>query len=138
SQCWHFPPPAGLKGRFINSFQSFYGIWSFSRNKDAARELIEWLSQREQVEKLCIAGHGFDIPPFLSMREFSIWKDEGPPEGTLSNYPIKPAHHVTTTLPIYPAPRGVALQIYNLGILPNMVAMVTHGGRSIEEAISWA
>jgi ABC-type glycerol-3-phosphate transport system substrate-binding protein len=138
SQCWHFPPPAGPKGRFLNYFPAFYAIWSFSPNKGAAKELIEWLSQREQVEKLCVAGHGFDIPPFLSMSDFKIWEDEGPPKGTLSNYPIKPAHHVIATLPTYPAPLGMALPMYNLAIMPNMVAMVTHGGHSIEESIAWA
>ena len=44
SQCWHFPTPAGPKGRFIYYEPFFMGVWSFSSNKSAAFELIEWLS----------------------------------------------------------------------------------------------
>ena len=139
SQCWHFPTPAGPKGRFISYIPFFMGVWSFSSNKSAAFELIEWLSQREQAESVCTAEHGYDVPPFVSMSDFKVWQTEGPPLGTLSNYPIKPGHHATATLPYAPAPIAqVAQQIYGRSMMPNLAARVTQGGQSIEDAIAWA
>ena len=40
------------------------GSGSSRRNKSAAKELIEYLSQREQVEQLAAPVSGYDIPPF--------------------------------------------------------------------------
>jgi hypothetical protein len=138
SQCWHFPAPAGPKGRYITLFPAFLCTWSFSPNKAAAKELIRWLSRRETVERICIASHGYNIPPFLSMSDFKVWQEEGLPVGTLYNYPIKPSHHTTTMVPTDPAPTGIAPPIYNLWILPNMVAKVTQSKEPIESAIAWA
>ena len=138
SQCWHFPMPAGPEGRFANGNMHFWGIWSFSRNQSAAGDLIEWLSQRPQAEQICTADSGFDLPPFVSMTDFNVWTDAGPPVGTLSNYPVKPGHHATLTPTLYPAPRALALAINNAGILPNLVARVTKGGESADAAIAWA
>jgi ABC-type glycerol-3-phosphate transport system substrate-binding protein len=137
SQCWHFPLPAGPKGRFTYYFPGSMGVWSFSSNKSAAFELIEWLSQREQAESICTANHGYEAPPFVSMSDFKVWENEGPPLGTLSNYPIKPSHHATATLPCAPAPMALRAQIEGRTIMPNMVAKVA-SGRSIEDAITWA
>src|SRR5262249_11961454 len=92
-QIWHPPLPAGAYGRFIPGGRSFWGVWKFSRNKSAAKELILWLAQREQVERLCTASRGMELPAFISMTDFPIWADIGPPKGTLFNYPIKPQHH---------------------------------------------
>jgi hypothetical protein len=39
-----------------------YGIWNFSKNKEAAKNLIMHLSEREQVQQLVAAAHGYDIP----------------------------------------------------------------------------
>jgi ABC-type glycerol-3-phosphate transport system substrate-binding protein len=138
SQCWHFPMPAGPKGRFTPINPSFLGVWQFSANKSAAKELIEWLGQREQAEKVCVVDRGYDIPPFLSMSDFKVWDDEGPPKGTLSNYPIKPGHHAIATISGYPAPPDVAFQIVNLYVMENMIAKVTQSGQSIDQAIAWA
>jgi ABC-type glycerol-3-phosphate transport system substrate-binding protein len=138
SQCWHFPMPAGPKGRFASGNTHFWGIWSFSPNQSAAGDLIEWLSQRPQAEEICTADSGFDLPPFVSMTDFKVWTDAGPPVGTLSNYPVKSGHHATLTPSLYPAPRPLALSIYNAGILPNLVARVTKGRESADTAIAWA
>jgi len=39
-------------------------VWSFSRNKSAAKDLIEYLMQRPLVEERCTVVEGYDIPPF--------------------------------------------------------------------------
>jgi hypothetical protein len=47
--CWHHPIPKGPKGRFAAELPSFYGLWSFSKNKSAAKELLLYLSQKSAV-----------------------------------------------------------------------------------------
>src|SRR5690349_24411515 len=89
------------------------GVWSFSRNKSAAKDLIEYLCQREQVEARCNAVAGYDIPPYESMADFSIWERVEPPSGTLFKYPIRPHHHAEPSIAGAPAPPELAVQIYN-------------------------
>ena len=62
--CWTFPAPKGPKGRFLPMGAFSWGIWNFSPNKTAAKELIEFLSQRENVEARCSVVQGYDVPPF--------------------------------------------------------------------------
>ncbi|HYC64171.1 MAG TPA: ABC transporter substrate-binding protein, partial [Reyranellaceae bacterium] len=47
---WHFPVPAGPKGRFVPHSMNFWGIWQFAQNKKAAKDLIEFLMQQENVD----------------------------------------------------------------------------------------
>jgi ABC-type glycerol-3-phosphate transport system substrate-binding protein len=137
-QIWHHPMPAGPKSRVLPLFATFLGVWEFSPNKRAAMDLIEWLSQREQVEALSIASRGFDIPPFQSMLDFPIWQTEGPPAGTLFNYPIKPGHHAEANIAGWPAPPQIAAQIHGQAVMPKMIARVTQSGLSIEQSLATA
>jgi ABC-type glycerol-3-phosphate transport system substrate-binding protein len=135
---WTFPTPAGPQGRFVPYLPFFWGIWSFSKNKSAAKELLSWLCEREQVERLCNAVDGYDIPPFLSMADFDIWSKVGPPVGTVYNYPIRPWHKATPSIAAYPAPPEIAVQIYNRATMTTMVAKLTQGGQSMKDVIAWA
>ncbi|MBV8091667.1 MAG: extracellular solute-binding protein [Acetobacteraceae bacterium] len=137
-QCWTHPAPAGPKGRFLPYLPFFWGVWTFAKNKSAAKELIEWLSERPQAEELCTASHGYDIPPFESMTDFKVWEEEAPPKGTLFNYPLRPQHHATASIAAYPAPPEVAVQIYNQATMTKMIAKVTQSGQTIQQAIDWA
>jgi len=137
-QIWHHPPPAGKHGRYTPFNPNYLGIWNFSTNKTAAKELIAWLSEREQVEASCVASQGYDIPPFVSMTDFPIWAEAGPPKGTLFNYPLRPAHHAKTTLAGAPAPPAIAHQIQAQWTLPKLVARVAQSGMSIEQSIALA
>ncbi len=136
--CWTFPNPAGPAGRFVPHLPYFWGVWTFAKNKSAAKELIEWLSEREQAIQLCTATSGYDIPPFQSMTDFPIWAEEGPPKGTVYNYPVRPQHHAQPFIAAYPAPPDVAVQIYNQATMTKMIARCTQGGQSIEQTIAWA
>jgi len=137
-QCWTFPTPAGPAGRFMpmNIYQ--FAIWSFSRNKSAAKDLIVYLMQREQVQQRSNVTLGYDIPPFDSMLDFDIWEKAGPPPGTIYNYPVRPIHHMKRWITGMPAPPAIAVQIYNQALPCNLVAKVTQAGQSIEQAIAWA
>jgi hypothetical protein len=115
----------------------FWGVWQFAQNKGAAKELITWLSQREQVEVLEEAVIGYDIPPFLSMSDLRIWSEVEPPKGTVYNYPVRPWHDAEYYVTGSSGPPEMAVQIWNRGTVPTMVAKLV-AGQSIEQAIAWA
>ena len=138
ADCWTFPSPAGSAGRFIPKEWYFWGVWKFSKNKQAAKDLVEWLSEREQVIRLVTATSGYDIPPFESMTDFPVWKNVEPPKGTVYNYPIRPQHHSKPHIAAYPAPPEIAVQIYNRGTMTRMIARCTQGGQSIDNTVAWA
>jgi ABC-type glycerol-3-phosphate transport system substrate-binding protein len=137
ADCWTFPAPKGPKGRFLPLGAFSWGIWSFSPNKSAAKELIEFLSQREQVEARCNVVMGYDVPPFASMTDFKIWDEVEPPKGTVYHYPIRPSHHQQSWIACAPAPADIAVQIYNRGTLPTMLAKL-QSGQSIKQVQDWA
>jgi ABC-type glycerol-3-phosphate transport system substrate-binding protein len=138
ADCWTFPSPAGPRGRFVPYLPFFWGIWSFSKNQSATKELLAWLCQREQVETLCNAVDGYDIPPFLSMADFDIWAKVEPPLGTVYNYPIRPWHKATPSIAGYPAPPEIAVQIYNRATMTTMISKLTQGRQPMKEVVAWA
>ena len=135
--CWTFPHPRGIKGRLVPHRQYFWGIWKFAQNKSAGKALIEWLSQREQVEELSVPVAGYDIPPFLSMSDLKIWSEVEPPKGTVYNYPIRPWHDAKYYIPGSSAPPEIAVQIWSNSLMPGMVARLM-SGKTIKESIAWA
>ena len=88
--CWTFPAPSGPKGRFVPTLSYFWGVYQFSKNKSAAKDLIEYLMQREQVGPREVASVGYDLPPYANLLDFKIWEEVEPPKGTVYNYPIRP------------------------------------------------
>ena len=42
ADCWTFPAPSGPKGRFVPTLSYFWGVFKFSQNKPAAKDLIEY------------------------------------------------------------------------------------------------
>jgi ABC-type glycerol-3-phosphate transport system substrate-binding protein len=135
--CWTFPAPKGPAGRFMPMGAFSWGVWKFSQNKSAAKELIEFLSQRGNVEERCNASLGYDVPPFISMSNFKVWEEVGPPKGTVYHYPVRASHNTKTHIAVSPAPPGVAVQIYNRGTLPTMFAKL-QSGQTIAQVIDWA
>ncbi len=135
-QLWTFPAPKGPKGRYGPCVPTFWGIWKFSKNKAAARSLLIFLSQRKAVEQLVIASGGYDIPPFPSMRNFSVWTQVGPPKGTLAHY--VPRDDQIVSIAHAPAPVAIATQMYNQAILTKMIAKFTQSKEPLEKVISWA
>ncbi len=137
ADCWTFPNPRGPKGRLVPHRQYFWGIWKFAKNKSAGKELIEYLSQREQVEVLATPVAGYDIPPFMSMSDLKIWNEVAPPKGTIFNYPIRPWHDAEYYIPGSSGPPEFAVQMWNRGIQAGMVSRLM-SGQSIKQAMAWA
>lgn len=135
--CWTFSAPQGPKGRFVPSETFFWGIWSFSRNQSAAKELLLHLMQKDQVEERINAVQGYNIPPFAGLRNIPVWDTVGPPPGTLFNYPIRPWHNAQPSLPGSEAPPDIAAQIYANAIHTGMLSRLKSGS-SIKQVTAWA
>ena len=136
AQLWHHDTPSGPNGRFRGSLPFFWGLWNFSTNKSAAKELLYHLASKEQVAKLLWASQGYDLPLQQDYYDHEVWLKESPPPGTLYNYPGRGNEQVIVTG--FPAPPAVGARIYNEGLLAVLVARVTQGGESVEDAIAWA
>lgn len=139
SKVWHFPSPSGPKGRYVPHLPYFYGVWSFSENKGAAKALLEHLSEIEQVSRLVEASSGYDIPPFRSMFDkIDTWKTVEPPLGTVYNYPVREHHNASPSVALAPAPAEIAVQMYNQGIQTKMIARMVQNNEPIEDVLAWA
>jgi ABC-type glycerol-3-phosphate transport system substrate-binding protein len=135
--CWTFPNPTGPKGRLVPHRPYFWGVWKFAKNQSAAKDIIEYLSQREQVESLAAAVSGYDIPPLQPMSDLKIWSEVEPPKGTIYNDPVRPWHNAEYYVPGSSAPPEIATQIWNRYIFPGMVARLM-SGQTIKQSIDWA
>ncbi|MDO9710423.1 ABC transporter substrate-binding protein, partial [Paracraurococcus lichenis] len=136
-KCWTIPMPAGPEGRFLAYLPYTTGIWSFGKNKAAAKAMLEFLTQRESAEFTTNTSGGYDIPPFATMSDFKVWETQGPPVGTISNYPLKPHHQAKTSIAFDPAPPELASQMYIQALNTKVIARVAQGGESIDQAMAW-
>ncbi|MBX6328265.1 MAG: extracellular solute-binding protein [Pseudolabrys sp.] len=134
--CWTHPVPKGPKGRFVGQLPMFYGIWKFSKNKTAAKELLTYISQKEAVAQLVEASVGYDLPSFKTMYDLPTWKNVEPPPGTVYNYP--PRGDEQTSITGAPARSEVGAQIYNQAINTVMISKFTQGKEKLDEVIKWA
>jgi ABC-type glycerol-3-phosphate transport system substrate-binding protein len=135
-QLWTHGMPAGPRGRFVPFQPFFWGIWSFSKNKPAAKSLLTHLSQPDAIEAMVAASGGYDLPPFTGMTRFKTWAEQGPPKGTLYHYP-DPYNHQTLSVAGWPAPPKIAVQIFTQGIMTKMILRHMQG-EPMEKTLSWA
>ena len=135
-QCWTHGFPAGPKGRVAPFLPYFWGVWTFSKNKAAAKSLLVHLSQPAAIEKLVVASGGYDLPAFANLTTLKVWAEEGPPKGTLYHYP-NPYNHQTLSIAAAPAPPKIAFQIYTQAIHTKMI--VRHlQGEPMDKTLAWA
>jgi hypothetical protein len=135
-KCWTHGFPKGPKGRYNPILPRFYGIWKFTKNKEAARSLLEYLALRPAAEKQVAASQGYDIPPYSKFNNFKTWEDEGPPKGTLSHYPIKGGDQ-KSGVTCSPAPPLIAAQIWAQAIQAQMIVRYTKGEK-MDAVMAWA
>jgi ABC-type glycerol-3-phosphate transport system substrate-binding protein len=134
--CWTHAMPKGPKGRFVGQLPQFYGIWSFSQNKSAAKDLLRYVSQKESAQQLVAASNGYDLPSFKSFYDFETWKTVEPPLGTVYSYP--PRGDEETSMCGAPARPDVAAQLYNQALPTVMVSKFTQGNEKLDDVIKWA
>ena len=135
-QLWTHGMPSGPNGRYAPFLPYFWGIWSFSKNKSAAKSLLIHLSQRSSAEQMVAASAGYDLPSFDSFTTFKTWAEEGPPKGTLYHYP-NPHNHQILSVAAQPAPPKIAVQIYTQAIPTKMVVRFLQG-EALEKTLAWA
>jgi hypothetical protein len=136
AQVWHHDVPRGPKGRWRGSLPFTWGVWNFSKNKAAAKELLLWLSQKEQQGKLVTASQGYDMPQLNAFLDHPIWAEIEPPKGGQYNYPIRGDERLIVCG--WPAKQDLAAQIYTRYPIPHMVSRVTQKGENPKEAMKWA
>jgi ABC-type glycerol-3-phosphate transport system substrate-binding protein len=137
ADCWTFPAPLGPKGRFVPTQPYFWGTYTFSPNKSAGKDLVEFLMQRDNIEARDVACEGYDLPPYAKLTDFKVWEEVTPPKGTVYNYPLRPASGQKPSLTGFEAPPQVAVQIYNRAI-HNQIMAKLRDGQSINQVIAWA
>jgi len=135
-KCWSHPVPKGPKGRFVGQLPQFYGVWKFSSNKSAAKDLLLFLSQKESVAQLVDASFGYDLPSFKTMYDLDTWKKVEPPVGVVYGYP--PRGDEQTSIAGAPARSEVGAQIYNQAINTVMISKFTQGKEKLDDVIAWA
>ena len=83
------------------------------------------------------ASQGYDLPLIASHYDrTAVWAEAGPPAGGLYNYALRGDERTLTDG--YPAPPEIAARISLQRVVPNLVARVTQGGESFDDAIGWA
>ncbi len=135
AELYTFEMPKGPKGRFAPYLPFIWGVWKFSKNKSAAKSLLQTIWQKQNVEKLVEGSIGYDIPSFASQRNFKIWEQVEPPKGAVFHYPPKADQKIW--MACAPAPANVANQMYVQGFMTKLIAQCTQGGKSIAQAIDW-
>ena len=134
-QLWTHAMPKGPKGRYVSTLPHFHGLWTFSKNKSAAKSLMLHVSSRAAAEKLVEACQGYDLPPYTKFNDFKTWNDVVPPKGTLSHYPNRGDQN--SIIPFAPAPPAIADQIYTQAIAPKMVVRMLKG-EPMAQTLDWA
>jgi len=135
-KCWFGGFPKGPAGRYNPVLPRFYGVWKSSKNKEAAKRLLEYLAMRPAAEKQVAASQGYDIPPYPKFNDFKTWEDEGPPKGALYHYPIKGGDQVAGVV-CSPAPPPIASQIWAQSIQAQMIVRYAKG-ESMDKVLAWA
>ena len=135
ADCWTFPNPTGPKGRLVPHRPYFWGIWKFARNKSAAKELIEYLSQREQVEQLAAPVSGYDIPPFQSMTDLSLERRRAAERHHLQLSGAAVARRGVLRARLLRPSRDRGADLEPLSV-PGMVGRLLTG-QSIKQALAW-
>ena len=136
AQCWTHGFPSGPKGRFAPYLPFFWSIWNFSKNKEAAKSLLVYLSKPSSIEKMVEASGGYDLPAYEKLTTLKVWAEAEPPKGTLYHYP-NPYNHQVLSIAASPAPPKVAQQIYFQATMTKMCLRHAQG-ESMENTLAWA
>ncbi|WP_407154063.1 ABC transporter substrate-binding protein [Bradyrhizobium sp. STM 3557] len=135
-QCWTHGFPVGPKGRFAPFLPFFWSIWTFSKNKEAAKSLLVHLSKPSSIEKMVNISGGYDLPAFEKLTKLKVWAEAEPPKGTLFHYP-DPYKRQVLSIAASPAPPKVAQQIYFQATMTKMCLRYAQGEK-MEDTLAWA
>ncbi len=126
----HHSTPAGPAGRFFAPNARGYGIWKFSKNIEAAKDLLRFLYREDNFHEWIQAGAGFNHPMWRYWEKHPVWNSD-------PKLRMLPAEGVYGRMRGWPAqPNDVFGVIDDLYILPDMVAKAV-GGTSAKNALAW-
>src|SRR5207249_1002267 len=100
-----------------------------SKNKEAAKSLLVHLSQPSSIEKLVVASGGYDLPAYEKLTTLKVWEEEGPPKGTLYDYP-NPHNHQKLSIAASPAPPKIAPRLdgrHTANVAADVAAAIASG-----------
>ena len=137
ADCWAFPGPKGPKGRFTPAGPWFWGLWQFSRNKTAAKELID-MARRTGAGRGALHGH-------RRLRRAAVREHDGlqgvGDGGAAQGHAVFVSAAVVSGQPAaylrLSGAVGARGEIYQRGTMPTMLAKLQRG-ESIERVIAWA
>jgi ABC-type glycerol-3-phosphate transport system substrate-binding protein len=135
-KCWTHGFPKGPKARVNPILPRFYGVWAFSKNKPAAKSLLEHLAMRPAAERQVAASQGYDIPPYTQFNDFKTWAEEEPPKGSIYHYPIRGGDQIAGVT-CSPAPPLIAAQIWAQAVQSQMINRYIKG-EAMEKVLAWA
>jgi multiple sugar transport system substrate-binding protein len=107
------------------------GIWNFSKNVEAAKDLLRFFYEEENYSSGIVAGNGFNHAPVRHFENHPVWSSD--PKLAMLPKEGEYAHPAGWPSP----PNQYIAQIEHAYILPDMVAKVIQGA-SPAQAIAWA
>jgi ABC-type glycerol-3-phosphate transport system substrate-binding protein len=135
-QIWHHGMPIGPAGRHAPFLPYFWGIWSFSKNKSAAKSLLRATSTEAAAQSMVEASKGYDIPAYANFSTFKTWAEMEPPKGTMYHY-ANPHNHQVLSIAAAPSPHRIAEQIYTQGLMTKMIVRYLRGEK-LDAVLSYA
>lgn len=132
SKIRHAANPRGPAGRFHfhNTFE--YAIMKYSKQVDAALDLIRWLMERENFSKWLSLGGGFYTAPTRAYENDPLWERDPIvlPYRDLAQYGRSPGYAGP--------PSRKASEVLSKYIITDMFAFAIQGLKSPRDAIKWA
>ena len=130
----HFSYPAGPAGELTYAEFMSQGVFSYSKNQDAAKALIKYLNEREQLSLYAIPSYSFVFPALKDYMDAPLmpWN---------TNPKIEPfkIYAPKSHLPGYPSKNFLGgNDAYTKWVIVDMFASVASGVATIDEGIATA
>jgi multiple sugar transport system substrate-binding protein len=124
----HAPLPAGPKGQFgMHTFQS-HVIPTYSKNQKAAKDLLRFVTKKENFEQWFVTGQGFYTPGTAGWEGHKMWSAD----------PVMAPFAVAGKMGLTPGhpgePNAKAAEVLSKYLLGNMMAAAIKG-QSAEDAV---
>jgi multiple sugar transport system substrate-binding protein len=131
-------PPKGPARQIMGAAASFYGIWKFAKNKDAAKAFLE--HYRDNWPEAFKASLGYNNPCFTNLvpKPMPLLSDDptSTPHDKLS---ILQTSDEWSAAPGYPGPAAPAVdEVYNGFVICDMMTKAATGQMSAEDSVKWA
>ena len=134
ADCWTFPAPIGPKGRFTPYLAVLLGRLEVQPEQDRGEGTDRVFdAARPGRGALRRRSTATTCRPSTRMLDFKVWEEVEPPKGTRLQLPdAAVAQRRTPQIAASAAAPDIAVQIYNRGTMPTMLAKL-QSGQSIKD-----